>query len=206
MKRFTDTDKWKDPWFRKLTPSLKSLWLYLCDSCDNAGFWKKDFEAACFYVDIFDPLEALTAFNKEKVRIKDHGDHWEIVDFVSFQYGRLSPDCKPHRQIIDLINKYEIKGYGKGIERVQDNETNLLSDYSPCRLFCHSVRSLIGGVCHRKENKSTTKGLIMKTIPFFALFVLMLISNPLAFAKESVAEQMNAFHNNLLKQRRQKDL
>jgi len=43
-KRFTETDKWRDPWFRKLTPLQKCLFLYLCDTCNNAGFVEIDVE------------------------------------------------------------------------------------------------------------------------------------------------------------------
>jgi hypothetical protein len=37
LKRFTETTKWADPWFRKLPLRLKSLWHWLCDTCDMAG-------------------------------------------------------------------------------------------------------------------------------------------------------------------------
>lgn len=36
MKRFTETTKWDDPWFRQLKPDLKLLGLWLVDRCDNA--------------------------------------------------------------------------------------------------------------------------------------------------------------------------
>lgn len=122
-KRFTDTAKWTDPWYRKLKPVFKSFWEYLRDSCDKAGYWKKDFEAAQFFIDeIFDPLDALQAINKDKKRIIEHGEYWQIVDFISFQYGVLTKDCKPHRQILDLIEKYDFKGYGKGINTLQEKD------------------------------------------------------------------------------------
>jgi len=46
--RFTMTEKWRDKWFRHLSLEGKLLFVYLCDNCDIAGFWEKDFELASF--------------------------------------------------------------------------------------------------------------------------------------------------------------
>ena len=48
--RFTETAKWADPWFRKLTPKAKATWEYLRDNCDSAGVLEFDFESACFHI------------------------------------------------------------------------------------------------------------------------------------------------------------
>lgn len=122
-KRFTDTEKWKDPWFRKLSPNSKVLWFFLTENCDQAGFWKKDYELASFFCG-YEITEdhLLKAFNQEKIRIKDHKTHVELCDFVSFQYGNLSPDCRPHRPILDLLSKYQKKGYQKGINTLEEKE------------------------------------------------------------------------------------
>lgn len=42
--RFTDTEKWKDKWFRKLKAPEKLLFMYLMDNCDMAGFIEIDTE------------------------------------------------------------------------------------------------------------------------------------------------------------------
>jgi hypothetical protein len=48
MKRFTETQKWDDPWFRDLPPKLKLAFLFIIDACDNAGFWEVDFSGMAF--------------------------------------------------------------------------------------------------------------------------------------------------------------
>lgn len=98
MKRFTDTKKWQ-PWFRKLTPSQRLLWIYICDHCDYCGAWERDDVMARLDVDINIDLDvALAAINKEKERIKviRSGKFWFLTDFIQFQYARLRKDNKTH--------------------------------------------------------------------------------------------------------------
>jgi len=47
-KRFTITEKWDNPDFRRLSPDAKLLFLYICDRCDMAGFWEIDIDHASF--------------------------------------------------------------------------------------------------------------------------------------------------------------
>lgn len=46
--RFTNTDKWNDSWFIELKPLEKLLFMYLCDSCDIAGFIEVNFRKWAF--------------------------------------------------------------------------------------------------------------------------------------------------------------
>jgi hypothetical protein len=39
-KRFSDSEKWEDPFFTNLTNEYKLAWIYLLDKCDHAGFYK----------------------------------------------------------------------------------------------------------------------------------------------------------------------
>lgn len=39
MDRITNTNKWKDDWFLDLSPNGKLIFMFLCDNCDNAGFF-----------------------------------------------------------------------------------------------------------------------------------------------------------------------
>ncbi len=113
-KRFTATEKWDDPWFRKLSPTYKLLWQFICDKCDNAGVWKKDFELAEFCIrEKIDEQSAFEAFCNGKERIiKLNDDYWLISDFVRFQFGELSKNCKQHAHIITLIESHRAgKGY-----------------------------------------------------------------------------------------------
>ena len=113
-KRFTETEKWKDPWFRKLSPEVKLFWLFLTDNCDSAGFWKKDYDLAAFFCGVEVNESFLSSINAEKERVINYKEHILIIDFIQFQYGTLSPDCKPHKAVIDLLERHNSKGYSKG--------------------------------------------------------------------------------------------
>jgi hypothetical protein len=49
-RRFTETNKWEDKWYRKLPLPARELFNFLCDKCDVAGFWQMDLETAAFFV------------------------------------------------------------------------------------------------------------------------------------------------------------
>lgn len=117
-KRFTSTEKWDDPWFRKLPVQYKALWQFICDKCDNAGVWKKDFESAIYFIgEKVEEKIALELFNHEKERVKPmNGDLWLIAEFVPFQFGELSDKSRVHLSVINLIAKHQKKGYGKGMD------------------------------------------------------------------------------------------
>lgn len=125
-KRFTDNEKWNQSWFRKLTPTMKAAWIFLCDKCDQAGVWSIDMDSMSFHVGEKITLKSLIdGFNSDKEdRITlIRKDLIVIPGFISFQYGTLSPECKPHKPIFALLDKHNLsKGYPKGIDTLQEKE------------------------------------------------------------------------------------
>lgn len=118
MKRFTDTEKWRDPWFRKLGSLEKNFWGYICDNCDNAGIWRPDLEMAEFCIGLkIEPAKILDAFSGRILVLPD--GYWLIIKFVEFQYGELNPDCRPHQQVLGILKRHGL-GYAKGIYTLKD--------------------------------------------------------------------------------------
>lgn len=143
-KRFTDADKWHDPWFHKLSFTAKALFSYLCDRCDAAGVWEIDWERAQFDLGVEhdDPyLELRRAVNEMgplRVRLIDNAQRLHIVKFVEFQYPRgLNPKAPAQVQVINLLRRYGmpipfVNGMGVasdlGRQSQQDTDTDKDTD------------------------------------------------------------------------------
>lgn len=113
-KRFTDTEKWKRPWFRGLPLNYKLLWLYLLDNCDIAGVWYVDLDLAAFLIG--SPVtesEALGHFAKQ-VDVLTDGKRWWVKDFVAFQYGDLKTTNNLHKAVANLLEKHGLPCQSSG--------------------------------------------------------------------------------------------
>jgi hypothetical protein len=104
--RFTDSDKWNDPWYCSLSNEYKLLWNYVCDRCDHAGIWKVNMPLVKFHIGIEEIDKKV--FNG---RIKElHGEEWFIEKTVLFQQkinslDELNPMNKCHLSIIKILSK-----------------------------------------------------------------------------------------------------
>lgn len=125
-KRFTATEKWDDPWFRRLKVAWKAAWLYLTDRCDTAGVIDLDTELADFHIGEAIDWEAFFVEAGERRIIKLDNGKIFLPGFIKFQYGELKPDCIPHRAIIKVLEKHSIQrvpeGYMKGCQTLQDKD------------------------------------------------------------------------------------
>lgn len=102
-KRFTDTEKWDRPWFRKLPVEYKMLWSYITDKCDIAGIWYADFELASFLIGVEVTEGGALAHFSKQIRPLPGGSRWLIEDFAPFQYGTLTPTNNMHRSVISKL-------------------------------------------------------------------------------------------------------
>ena len=78
-KRFTDSDKWKQKFFRDLKTEYKLLWLYMWDDCDHAGIWNVDIEIAQVRLKVdINELEAIEQFG-EQIKIINNGSMYGML-------------------------------------------------------------------------------------------------------------------------------
>lgn len=126
-KRFTDSDKWKDRWFRRLDPFHKLIWIYFLDNCNNAGILEIDPEAIEFNIGCgeLDWTEILDVFGDKVIRAEQNGDKFFIPKFIEFQYGELNPNVKAHLSAINILKKYTVcKGFINCLQTVKDKDKN----------------------------------------------------------------------------------
>lgn len=110
MKRFTETNKWRDPWYRKLSSPAKQLWEYLRDNCDAIGLIEIDFTL----------VSGDCGQKIDESHIAEIGDRAQNIGpgrfflpkFIRFQYGELTAACPPHRPIIALVESHKLVRVG----------------------------------------------------------------------------------------------
>lgn len=107
MRRFTDTEKWSDPWFRSLRAAHKLIFLFIIDRCDNAGFYEVDIDSMMFHTGLkrehieaaWEPLSRGIIQGKE-------GYVW-VKNFLFHQRNdQLDEKNLMHRQIIALLKQH----------------------------------------------------------------------------------------------------
>ena len=126
-KRFTDTEKYKKAFYRKLPGAYKLFWDFICHDCDHAGIWHVDMEIAQIYIgqDMeVDIDKAIDLFNDGEIRIEiiNGGSKWFIRPFIEFQYGALNPNNRVHLSIINILEKNKIKPLTSPLKGVKDKD------------------------------------------------------------------------------------
>ena len=104
-KRLTDVDKWKDAWFVDLSVEGKTLFLFLCDMCDIAGFYERSDRMMLFYLNF--NIEALNKATEEiskSVVFKENT--YFVKNFIEHQRNiPLNSANNCHKSIIDRLLK-----------------------------------------------------------------------------------------------------
>jgi hypothetical protein len=85
-KRFTDSKKWRNAWFRALPLKAKLAWIFLCDECESHGVIKLDYELASFQLGFDITPTLIRQWFGDKIFFFDI-DKILIVQFFEFQYG-----------------------------------------------------------------------------------------------------------------------
>ena len=155
-KRFTDSEKYKKPFYRGLQGAYKILWDFICHDCDHAGIWHIDFEVAQIYIGSDMPvneIDALKYFNEGEKRIEVlQGGKWFIRPFIEFQYGVLNPENRVHLSILNILEKNKIKPLispllgakdkDKDKDKVMDKDKDIYGEFKNVRLAIDEYEKL----------------------------------------------------------------
>jgi hypothetical protein len=109
VNRFTETDKWRDKWFQSLPHDSKLLFIYFCDTCNNAGFYEENEREACFHLGITEDQYqgALQGLGRG---IKGASGWLWVRRFLRHQKNEsLNPENPAHKQIIRLISEQIVR-------------------------------------------------------------------------------------------------
>ena len=131
-KRFVDTEIWNKSWYQELSLKEKILVKFIFEQCDCAGVWDINFRLASFIIGETVSFTDIEEINKKNLLFEVFdNDKLFVIDFIKFQYGTLSENCKPHKPIIEKLKKYNLyervskgysKGYPKGIHTLEEKE------------------------------------------------------------------------------------
>lgn len=105
-KRLTDTNKWKNPWFRKLPTDYKILFLYILDECDNVGVLHIDPELISYTIKIDISVQGMRDHLSDKISFLSN-DKVIVKNFMSYQNNLNSPRMQKH--LDGLLVSHRIK-------------------------------------------------------------------------------------------------
>jgi len=102
-KRFTETNKWEDKWFRRLSPTEKLVFIYMCEKCDSAGFYEVDNELMAFHTGLSEQEIEGAYEGLARGLLGANGVYW-IRNFLKHQKNEnLNPENNAHKPIIASI-------------------------------------------------------------------------------------------------------
>jgi len=103
-KRYTESDKFKDKWYRQLSPKHKCLWEYMLACCNLAGIIELDLELFSFSIGAEIKIDDFEKFEERILFIKD--DLIFIKNFVLYQQCIKSLDeLNPKNKVHKIIHK-----------------------------------------------------------------------------------------------------
>lgn len=153
----TDTDKWKKRFIKNLDYGNKLLWLYMLDDCNHAGIWDIDLEVASIRIGLDVDISDLKKFD-DKIVIFDNGEKVFIPDFIDFQYGELNPNSNVHKSVIALLDKYNLQGYLRGSQGVEntlqdkDKDKDIVKVKAKVKRFVKPKIEEIMDYCDERQN------------------------------------------------------
>jgi len=107
MERITSTDKWKDDWFLDISPYAKLVFIFLCENCDDAGFYtlSANFMAKQLKIPAQNIVDATRDLNQKILFSSDRKKVW-VKNFLFYQKQLpLDVNNQDHKRIKLMLEK-----------------------------------------------------------------------------------------------------
>jgi hypothetical protein len=107
-KRLTDSEKWKDPWFKHLKCEMQLFWLFVLDTCDHAGIWKDQLDDFnCISGSPLDYEKIIINFEGRMIPLND--ETFLIPKFVLFQYTNFNSEKNnAHKGVMRSLDSFGV--------------------------------------------------------------------------------------------------
>lgn len=127
-KRFTETQKWDDPWFFELKSNEKLLWIYILDRCDYAGILQVNIPMLNFCIGSNFTIEEIKNILKNRIYVFNK-ESFFIKKFIDYQYGVLNENNRVHNSVIELLKRKGLfKVYRQSLNRPKDKDKDKEQD------------------------------------------------------------------------------
>ena len=105
-RRLTDVNKWKKREFRKMPPTQKLLFMWLCDKCDMSGVVEFDSDFAEFETKLAETQEILNALVDANESIERNGDWIWLRNYAEIQGNRdITPSNNVYKPYYEAVSR-----------------------------------------------------------------------------------------------------
>lgn len=134
-RRMTESGKFRDAWYRNLTPKAKCIWEFMISECNAAGILDIDLKSMSFHIGVGITMNDVKAFDSRLVWIRE--DKVFIPKFITFQYpGGLNPENRAHKNILPMLKQHmkfdeeqgAWKPLGSPLQGAKEKETVIVTE------------------------------------------------------------------------------
>ena len=124
--KFTNSNKWDDVWFSQLTLEQKVMFIYLCDTCDIAGFLEVNDRITTLRTGIEDVRGTISSLSKSIVY--NDGYIW-IIKYLKHQRNLpITPKNNAHKAILKSFEEH-IDRFPNVFDHLPISDSEIIKDY-----------------------------------------------------------------------------